>query len=235
MSARRAFDELLEGTLIPAFCSDPARRMNASGFVARSNTLSESDAADFLRAWQAGLPVHQGRGQYLVGAATVREQFFTSGSKGPAERSFTLWLEPIITVGAIGRLHFDHGWPIGCLSAQSADWAFDVVATLDRKRAIIAGEVKKTRKEIDDLIFYMKQYSAEPGAIDSMSGKIRNGYKKVVSLRKLRAPVLWLVGPDQYEHVFEVAYSRDGMMEFIPTLPLALAFKLDGAAPNTDV
>lgn len=34
--------------------------MDDSGFAARSNKVTEEDAKDFLRAWNAGLPVHQG-------------------------------------------------------------------------------------------------------------------------------------------------------------------------------
>ena len=117
MSARAEFDELLAERLIPDFCSDARRRADASGFVAKSNNVTEDDAADFLRAWRAGLPVHKGRGQYIVGVGRVHEQFFSSGLKAVEQRSFTLWLEPIITMGSIARLHLDHGWPISRLAA----------------------------------------------------------------------------------------------------------------------
>lgn len=225
MSARSAFDELLFDTLIPAFCSDASRRMAIGGFVTKSNIVTETDAADFLRAWHAGLPVHQGRGQYLVGAGRVKEQFFNSGLKAETERTFHLANESIITMAAIARLHFDHGWPIDCLAAQSADWAYDIAVNV-AGRAIIAGEVKKTRKEIDDLIQLMKQYGANPAADAPASGKTRNAFKKVASLRKSGSPMVWLVGPDNYDHVFEVAYGENGIMEFNPTTRCALAYEI---------
>jgi hypothetical protein len=118
MSARSEFDELLADRLIPDFCSDQIRRADASGFVAKSNLVTEEDAEDFLRGWHAGLPVHQGSGQYLVGVGRVHEQFFSSGRKAVEQRSFTLWVEPIVTMGAIARLHLDHGWPVSRLAAH---------------------------------------------------------------------------------------------------------------------
>ncbi|WP_226018584.1 hypothetical protein [Novosphingobium sp. FKTRR1] len=128
MSSLDEFNALILNRLAPDFCSDESRRMQLSGLVATSNRVTEADAEDFLRAWKTGLCAHQGRGQYLVGEAVVREQFFWSGAKHSEQRSFTLWMEPVITVAAIGRLHLDYKWPSSRLAAQSNDWAFDIVA-----------------------------------------------------------------------------------------------------------
>jgi len=225
MSARTQFDHLLANCLFPDFCSDPSRRAEASGFVAKSNCVTEIDAKDFLRAWNAGLPVHQGRGQYLVGAGRVREQFFWSGAKSAENRSFTLWLEPVISMGAIARLHLDHGWPVSHLAAQSNDWAFDIVALAsDGVSQAIAGEVKKTCAEVDDLLERMVEFGANPLAPEPAPGKFRNAYKKVESLRNGRAAILWLIGPARYEKVIEVDYGDDGSMRFVYAHARKLAY-----------
>jgi hypothetical protein len=39
----------------------------------------------------------------------------------------TLWVEPIITIGALSRLHFEFGWPAAMLGMQTDDYAFDFV------------------------------------------------------------------------------------------------------------
>lgn len=217
MSARSEFDELLAERLTIDFFSDPSRRADVSGYVASSNTVTEEDARDFLRAWSVGLAVHKGRGQYLVGVGRVHEQFFWSGLKAVERRSFTLWLEPVITMGAIARLHLDHGWPISRLAAQSKDWAFDIVAmSSDGLSEQIAGEVKKTRMETDQLFELMVKFGAAPGTPEPPPGKARNAYKKVASLRRSHVPILWLIGPSHYEKTFKVKYDETGVVELRP-------------------
>ena len=175
MSARTGFDQLLTTALVPEFCSDPSRLVQPSGFNDKSNRVSDEDAQDFLRLWNANLVLHQGRGLYLIGASKVREQFFWSGAKSEGPRTFTLWMEPVITVGAIARLHFDFGWPFTQLGAQSKDWAYDIVAvSSDMTGTIIAGEVKKSRKEIDDWVGLMLEFGSNPDAPVPLSGKRRN-------------------------------------------------------------
>ena len=225
MNARTEFDKLLADRLYPDFSSDPSRRAGALGFVAKSNCVTEVDARDFLRAWNAGLPVHQGRGQYLVGAGRVHEQFFWSGAKAAENRTFTLWLEPVLSMGAIARLHLDHGWPVAHLVAQSSDWAFDIVALApDGTSQAIAGEVKKTRVEVDDLLDRMVAFGASPHAPEPGPGKLRNAYKKVESLRNWRPPILWLVGPAHYEKVIEVEYGDNRSIRFVYSLASKLAY-----------
>lgn len=124
-------------------------------------------------------------------------------------------MEPIITVGAIGRLHLKYGWPVARLAVQSPDWAYDIVALgTDGKSTTIAGEVKKTRAEVDDLIDLMAYFGSDPCTVEPTSGKYRNAFKKVVSLRKSRAPLLWLIGPARYEQVMTVEYRTDDVLDF---------------------
>lgn len=223
MSARAEFDNLLKSRLIPEFCSDPDRRLNISGFAEKSNRLSEEDTEDFLRAWKAGLLFHQGRGQYIIGNAKVHEQFFWTGSKTAELRTFTLWMEPIISMGAIARLHLDYRWPISRLAAQSPDWAYDIIALGNGGPTAIVGEVKKTRAEVDDLFALMVQFGANPATPAPSSGKTRNAFKKILSLRKFPAPILWLIGPSRYELVFHVRYSGD-LVSFEPASQNSLLF-----------
>lgn len=225
---REAFDILLYETLLPEFCADQSRGMRASGFVRESNKVSLEDAQDFLKAWNAGLAVHNGRGQYKIGAGKVLEQFFWSGLKTIGNRKLSLWLEPIITLGAIGRLHFDYNWPIKCIASQSSDWAYDIISStpVDSK-IVIAGEVKKNRSEVDELFRLMKGFAEDPKALQPKKGKERNAYKKVISLRKLKAPILWLVGPERYELTFLVKHEESGVIVFDPAPNIALEFAVN--------
>lgn len=209
--AQSDFETLLYDKLLPEFCSEPSRHLQVSSFRQESMRVSEADARYFLLAWRAGLIEHEGRGIYRAAMSSTGEQFFWEGPKAAKPRPFTLWLEPVITVAALARLHFDFGWPKDLIGCQSPDWAFDLVASLpDQFSEHIAGEVKRSSKEVDDLIAYMVGYGANPSATEPLeSGKQRNAFKKVVALRKRRAPIFWAVGPDGDSRAFRVRYRDD--------------------------
>jgi hypothetical protein len=105
----RRFMSLLEQTLIPDFCSKSTRNMNPSGFSANLTRLSEIDMADFLRGWEAQLLRHIGKGLYRAPQSGASEQFFWSGLKANSPRTFTIWIEPIITLGVLARMCLDFG------------------------------------------------------------------------------------------------------------------------------
>lgn len=205
MDVEQSFKQLLKNQLIPDFCTDNAGGFLPSGFDERSAFPSISDMADFLRAWDGELVKHLGCGKYRAALSGASEQFFWSGSKTVYPRSFTLWLEPIITLGVLARLHFDLGWPRAHIGTQSAgDWAFDVVATSSEKSLdeFIGCEVKKSVGEIDRLLKYMSVFAERPDAQHNGQHAQKNAYKKIAALRKRKPSFLWLVGPERYEFVF---------------------------------
>lgn len=211
--AKATFERLLYEELIPAFCSDPQRRCDRSTFVAASNHLGELDSRDFMEAWNAGFMEHSGRGLYRTVNGGASEQFFWTGRNVPGRRSFTLWMEPLITVAALGRLHRRYDWPKRLLRAQSVDWAFDLVAMRPgESNEYIAGEIKKTRCEVDHLVELMEHFGCHPDLAEpAKSGKARNAYKKMAALRLRRAPIFWAVGPDGYSRIFNVTYDGGGV------------------------
>lgn len=214
---RSAFEQLLRERLIPEFCSDPERGFEISGFRKSSVSVSDDDARYFLEALKAGLIEHSGHGRYRCSRSAAQEQFFWEGRKAQQPRSFTLSLEPVITVGALARLHFDYRWPPELIATQSADWAFDVVAFLPgHTDEFIAGEVKRTRAEVDQLIQFMTEFCRYPNATEPASGKVRNAYKKVAGLRARHAPRFWALGPDGYSRTFEVAYDPNQVVHLAP-------------------
>jgi hypothetical protein len=131
MSFRAAFEKLLNDRLIPEFCACPIRQLDTASFKWSSVRVGEEDCRYFMMAWEAGIIQHIGRGLYRASLSAASEQFFWEGPKSLTPRPFTLWLEPIITVAGLARLHFDHGWPAHLIGTQSSDWAFDLVAYCD--------------------------------------------------------------------------------------------------------
>ena len=140
------FENVLESILIPAWVNESDRDMKASSYRGSNIPLSEYDAAEFMRAWKAGMLSHHERGRFQFRQNGSIEQFFWSGRKDVSPRPFSLWLEPVIQVGALARLHIDHGWPEDLIGTQSFDGAFDVIAfRSERNQEVIAGEVKKPK------------------------------------------------------------------------------------------
>ncbi|TMV03142.1 hypothetical protein [Brucella haematophila] len=223
-----SFQNLLTEALIPHFCTGNGGGFQPSGFDPRSVRLSETDMADFIRAWNGQLVTHIGAGKYRAARSGASEQFFWSGSKKASPRTFTLWIEPVITLGFLARLHFDLGWPREYIGTQSAgDWAFDVIVTKnpDTMDEYIACEVKKSRKEIDALAEYMKHFAWNPHELHDEKNASKNAFKKVAALRKRKPPFLWLVGPDRYEQAFRVGYEDGGRIT-MASMPLeALSYQ----------
>lgn len=216
MSARSAFDELLQQRLIPEFCSDPKRSLDASGFLHDTNSVTERDATDFLQAWKAGFAVHKDRGRYYICEARVLDQFFWERGKAVPGRKFSLWIEPIITMGALARLHFDLGWPKNMLVSQPDTWAFDLAASSPDGKTAIAGEVKRTRKATENMIRHMRTLGESADLTEPSFGPARNAFRKVSALRNDCAPIFWAIGPDGYEQVFSMNYDEIPLIRFIP-------------------
>jgi hypothetical protein len=222
---KSTFEDLLYDRLIPEFCSDAARGCEVSGYRGSSSNISDEDAHYFLRALEAGLVHHDGGGRYRCPQSATFEQLFWEGRKGLQPRPFTLWLEPVITIAGLARLCFDYAWPIELMGTQSADWAFDLVTMLPGQRSEhIAAEVKKTGKEIDDLLRLMCHYGNDPQAPEPKSGKERNAFKKVQALRLRRPPIFWALGPAGSSHVFNMRYRQGGLLVFLTADESALTF-----------
>jgi hypothetical protein len=203
--------------------------MRPENFVEASLKVTKYDAEQFLRCWRGGLLEHLEGGIYRYRETGTNTQFFWSGSSKDQTRSFTLWMEPIITAGSIAKLHFDLNWPLNRIASQSRDNAFDVVAYQQNSEAEeIAGEVKKTERELDALIDLMKSFGADPSSpepIGSKQQKERNAYKKVVGLRARKAPYFWAVGPVGVRKTFRVEYGVGDQLALIESTERELHFR----------
>jgi len=177
-------------------------------------------------AWDSDLIEHHGRGIYRAAKSKAGEQFFWEGPRAASPRMFTLWMEPVITVGGLARLHFDFDWPKESIGCQSQDWAFDLVAILpNQTNEYIACEVKKASREIDYLADAMQAFGRDPIAIEPrVPGKLRNAFKKVGALRSRKIPLFWALGPNGDSRVFRVSYNDNGAVTFSPAFPEALSF-----------
>jgi hypothetical protein len=195
---------LVDEWLIP-FCT--TRGYSIDGYDNRGIAkIFESDACDFLQSIDHGLVTHLG-GVFTAPRSRAKEQIFWEGAKKEVPRKITLWLEPIITIGALRRLQRDFGWSGDLLGLQSANWAFDLVAyhPFKTNTEYLMCEVKKSTREIDSLIRLMQTHLNSSSEIEgSLKGAERNAFKKVLSLRASRSHVFWALGPNGYEYVFKI-------------------------------
>lgn len=210
-SAIDAFKQRIVDHLLPEFCTHKSRGWDVSGFKQDWSRVSEADASDFLKGLDSGLIRHVGRGQYCAAICGAKEQFFWSGSKKKTPRPIYLWMEPIITVAALTRLHFEYGWPRNLIGSQSKDYAFDVAAvtSIDSSNEHIACEVKKTELEIQRLVTMMQDLAARNVTSESDLTKHQiNAYRKLNALRERKAPVFWALGPNRTGQIFQMSYEN---------------------------
>ena len=213
MKSRDHFAKRLKSEWLPAFCEARPDDIISQGFdVETIDSLSEKDAFWFLRAFDLGL-IEESKGTFLLPQSKVKEQIFWEGPRGASPRKITLWLEPVITIGASARLVDEFGWPQGQIGAQSEyPWPFDLVAySSDQSQEIIACEVKKSEREVDKLVQNLKKFGEIPPLFEEPVSQVeRNSYRKVVGIRKSWPKFFWALGPCGYGGVFAIERTKTG-------------------------
>lgn len=203
---QRLYDEWL-----PAYCAAAQRLYATDGFKDSSiDNLTEHDAHWFMRAIDSGLVSHSA-GDFSAKKSATKEVIFWEGSKSLSPRPITLWLEPIITIGAIAQLCETFGWPKSLLGAQSKTWAFDLVAydAASDKEDVVC-EVKKTQKEITNLIKHMRHFSClAPLKQEPKNSIEKNAYRKVVGIRASWPRAFWALGPGNFGSVFIIKRTKN--------------------------
>ena len=216
------FRRRMHAEWLPAFCD--AKKLDQRGFVDESfKKLDPLDASLFMRALDGRLANPEGA-FFLAARSRAREQIFWEGRKSKMPRPITLWLEPIITIGMLARLHFEQGWPAESLGAQSEDWAFDFVCYGANESAVVAGEVKKTVKELKAMLTFMGQFAAAPESPEPRRPAEKNAFRKVRALRVLRPSRFCAVGPGRHVQVFGVDIDSKGRFALDPMTEAHLSF-----------
>lgn len=172
-----------------------------------------------MRALDDGLVV-ESDGDFVAPRSAAKEMIFWEGSKKENPRPITLWIEPIITIGALARLSDEFGWPASHLGAQSKTWEFDLVCYRGTsEKEYIVCEVKKASKEIEKLLHFMQYYSVkEAEAIEPENATERNAYRKVQGIRKTWPILFWALGPNNDSYVFKII--RNDGSEIFSLLPV---------------
>jgi hypothetical protein len=210
MDALLEFRERLDDDWLPAFCDPRPPEIVVNGFVEKSiDKLSAFDARWFMTAVDAQLVSHVD-GFFATPQNHAKELIFWTGTKQDGRRRITLWIEPIITIGAVARLVHEFGWPADRVGTQSKTWAFDLVCYgTDLRKEPILGEVKKSEAELSALVRFMRRYGGtEPLATEPKNARELNAYRKVKAVRGSWPRYVWALGPKDCGSVF--AIRREG-------------------------
>lgn len=214
---------LTQEWLVP-FCL--AKGLTHEGFDGQAaERLSENDARDFMESLDYGLVTNHQSGRFVAPQSKATESIFWECSKKSVPRKITLWLEPIITMGALRRLQRDFGWTREFLGLQSKTWAFDLVAysPKDQNLEYLVCEVKKSVKEIDSLLIFMMKHLDSPSSIENtLKGSERNAFRKIMALRDSSCEVFWALGPNSYGFIYKVLRGNNNSVELLPADESAL-------------
>lgn len=212
---------------LPAYCKDPKRGYALEGFRGVDNRLTEEDARDCLRAFDCGVVTFGERQRLKMSHGMASETLFWEHEKNVTPRAISLWFESVITVAAAGRLHLDYGWPAECLGIQSKDSAFDVMAFKppDFVNEHVAVEVKKSSREVDQLIANLTRCCAGEHSSSCETGSRKNAHRKWVALQARRPALFWAVGPSPASRLLEVRVLDDRRVALLPVTEEKLRFR----------
>jgi len=214
VNVQQEFWRRLKEEWLPAYCNDPKRHYTIEGFKTDPKKVADVDARDFLRALDHNVVSVDSGGRFRMPLSKTHEVIFWEHFASILPRPITLWLEPIITIAAIARLHLDYGWPKECLGMQSEDSAFDLMAFRpdDLKNEYIAGEVKDSASQLDRMLAHMSLCSPEGDSECSVPTTRKNAHRKLAGLRRCRAPIFWAIGPGGHSRLFNVIYGDGGRL-----------------------
>jgi len=196
-------NRLIQEWLVP-FCQ--ARNLSTDGFSMSSlDRLFPADARDFMYAIDSGLVQHNS-GTFTAPLSKAKEQIFWEGPKDTTPRKLTLWIEPIITIAGLARLHRDFGWNKNDLGLQSATWEFDLVAYQAKtSHEALVCEVKKSIREVEKLIEWMHKHANSGERIQQeLKGAELNACRKASALRRSKCSTFWALGPNNYHRIFKI-------------------------------
>jgi hypothetical protein len=198
--AVQRFAERVRTKWLPDYCLDSARRYDPVGFKEVWSKLAEPDARDCMLAIDQGVVVDVKGGRWRAALSSADEVMFWEGRKDLPIRPITLWLEPVITIAAVGRLHARFGWPKEHLAMQPKGWAMDFAAYAggDLGRPRVFGEVKKSSAELKRLRRDLLSMS-EGGSKVMIS---TNSAKKWQAILDSKPATLWLLGPNEESYLY---------------------------------
>jgi hypothetical protein len=191
--------------------------------IALPNDFHEDEANGFLRALDAQILKVNDIGRFSL------PSIHRSGTK-PTEPClfgvkkenvvYLAWREYVTQVGALASLVLEYGWPTKYVALDPRNWEFDVAGFASESAnafMIVAGETKKTEKELSKLLSQLLAASKSSLTLEQLGSS--DGHKKFRGLLKERSPYFWAVAPGARK-AFTVKYEgNSAIVEETADLP----------------
>lgn len=210
---------------LPRYCQHDELR-KPEGFRPESlERLTEHDAYWFLRALRDGVVAEQD-GFFRAARSGANEQIVWTGLRSIVPQPISLWISPIISIAAAGRLFGEFGWDPDQIGLQPDKWAFDFLG-YEADGVGIAGEARATPEDLERLVTLISAFGAElPLHAEPPEAEAarRNAYKKVLAIRTHRPRLLWALAPGGGGEVFRIEWSEAGgvLFDLVPTADTSL-------------
>ncbi len=170
-----------------------------SGPVVLPTDLHPDEAIGFLRGLNAGIVRVDDSGRCALPSihrASAKPTEPCLFSRRPDGSIYLAWREYITQVGAVASLVLDYGWPLELVALDPRTVEFDVAGFASPAGdafMAVAGETKKTQRELSKLLTQMDAVSRSTDA--STQQAPTDGYKKYRGLLKERPLYFWAVAP----------------------------------------
>lgn len=172
--------------------------------------IQENDIAWFFRTIELEVLIELPNGNFRTSKPGASESLFWHGSSRRTPSPVGVAIESVISLGAIGRLIDEYGWPAHCIGAQNGAWGFDLTGySHESDQIILQCEVKTTSHEVDRMCTYIKTVLDGLHADDLATlSQRKNWDKKIKELLSAPPEVLWALGPNGYQRIFRVIRSQ---------------------------
>ncbi|MCW3784197.1 hypothetical protein [Defluviimonas salinarum] len=194
---------------------DPADYFLDTRNIAR---IPECDIAWLFRTLELGVLQELPDGDFLTPRRGAKESLYWHGSSSQRPTPVSVPIEVVISLGAIGRLIDEFGWPPDCLGSQNGKWGFDVTGYAQGSdRILLQCEVKTRPGEIDRMCAYVvaRLHGLDTTGLATASQRA-NWDKKIDELLAKPPKVLWALGPGGYGRVYRVTESQAGDLRLLP-------------------
>lgn len=211
---------------VKIWASNYAKEKGLEQFTLLLTDLHEDEAIGFLKAIKSGILVVNDIGGCELPNIHRADRKPTEPSsifgKKKENVVFITWREYVTQVGAVATLVTDYGWPVELVALDPRDWTFDVAGLQAASKdsfMVIAGEAKKTKKELLLLLKQMNEASYSKLSVLASKSVTKDGHKKYMGLLQERPLYFWAMAPGINKY-FKLSYEKDlVIMNEIETLP----------------
>jgi len=235
-----SFHRRVEKEWLPRYLDDCG--YEPGGYSRPQDELADLDAKWFLRAIDEPVVDLLPKARLKLPASSVKAAIFWEHSKAITPRPITLHIEGVLSAGMAARLHVEYGWPIARLGFEYPPGeripgrrAFDLGALSSEGILVLAGEAKKSARELDHVLKVIQECGAQGEHMHDPEEKgVTNGHRKWQGLVRCRPEIFFTFGPAEDWSIFAASYGPNGEVDLGTAGRDALQFRERRGAEGND-